>query len=352
MAAYTLAELALLLGCSIAGDGQTRVIGVCPLSPGRPDHISFLVNPAYRRLLDRTEAAAVVLSEADAAACSVPALISANPHLTFARLAELFVPVRQAKAGVHAMAVVSPTARIHPEAEIGPHCVIEGGVEVAAGAIIGPHCVLAEDAQIGPHSRLVARVYIGPGTRLGGHCVIHPGVVIGADGFGFARDGERWVKVPQLGSVRIEDNVEIGANTTIDRGALEDTVIEEGVKLDNQIQIGHNVRLGAHTAIAACSGISGSTVIGRRCMIGGGVGMNGHLQIADDVIITGMTMVTHSLHTAGIYSSGIPVDDNRRWQRNVARFRHLDALAGRVRRLEHDRTASMDSEAMEEGSDA
>ncbi|MES1992974.1 MAG: UDP-3-O-(3-hydroxymyristoyl)glucosamine N-acyltransferase [Pseudomonadota bacterium] len=352
MAGYTLAELALHLGCGLVGDGETRIVGVCTLFPGLPGRVSFLANPAYRRLLGRTEAAAVVLNEADSLSCPVPALIAANPHLAFARLAELFAPPRRTEQGIHPTAVVDQTARVHPSAQIGPHCIVGAGAEVAEAVVLGSHCVVAESARIGPHSQLVARVYIGPGVSLGSRCVLHPGVVIGADGFGFARDGERWVKVPQLGAVRIGDDVEIGANTTVDRGALDDTVLEDGVKLDNQIQIGHNVHIGAHTVIAACSGISGSTVIGRRCMIGGGVGMNGHLQIADDVVITGMTMVTHSLHAAGVYSSGLPVDDNRRWQRNVARFRHLDTLAGRVRHLERSQTAPMDPEAAEEGPDA
>lgn len=352
MAEYTLAELAGRLDCSVLGEGTTRISGVCALSPGQPGHIGFLANPTYRRLLGHTEAAAVVLTEADAPSSPVPALVASNPHLVFARLAELFAAPRCARPGIHATAVVDATARVHSGAEIGSHCVIEADAEIGDAVVLGPHCVVAASARIGAQSRLVARVFIGVGVTMGARCVIHPGAVIGADGFGFARDGVRWVKVPQLGTVRIGDDVEIGANTTVDRGALDDTVLDEGVKLDNQIQIGHNVRIGAHTAIAACTGISGSTVIGRRCMIAGGVGMSGHLQIADDVVITGMTMVTHSLHAAGVYSSGLPVDDNRRWQRNVARFRHLDTLAGRVRRLERGPTAGVAPAADEEGSDA
>lgn len=352
MAEYTLAELAERLDCRLVGKGTIRISGVCALFPGRPAHIGFLSNPAYRRLLQGTQAAAVVMTEVDEPLSPVPALITANPHLVFARLAELFVPPRCACPGIHPTAVVDVTAKVHPRAEIGPYCVVEAGAEIGDAVILGPHCVVAEGVRIGEGSWLVARVFIGAMVQLGCRCVIHPGAVIGADGFGFARDGGSWVKVAQLGSVRIGDEVEIGANTTVDRGALEDTVIEEGVKLDNQIQIGHNVCIGAHTAIAACTGISGSTVIGKRCMIGGGVGMSGHLKIADDVLITGMTMVTHSLHTSGIYSSGLPVDDNRRWQRNVARFRHLDALAKRVRHLERDQATGMSPVADEKGSDA
>lgn len=352
MAQFTLAELAGRLGCSMVGEGTTCIRGVCTLSPGQPDHIAFLANPAYRRLLGHTEAAAVVLTEADASSSPVPVLIASNPHLIFARLAELFFPPQCARPGIHPTAVVDAAARVHPLAEIGPHCVVEANAEIGNAVVLGPHCVIAERARIGAQSRLVAGVFIGAGVSMGSRCVIHPGAVIGADGFGFARDGARWVKVPQLGSVHIGDDVEIGANTTVDRGALDDTVLEDGVKLDNQIQIGHNVRIGAHTAIAACTGISGSTVIGRRCMIAGGVGMSGHLRIADDVVITGMTMVTHSIHAAGVYSSGLPVDGNRRWQRNVARFRHLDTLARRVRRLEGGQAAGVAPAVDEEGSDA
>lgn len=351
MAEYTLAELAERLDCRLVGAGATRISGVCALFPGQSGHIGFLANPAYRRLLERTEAAAVVLTEADVSSSPVPALVVTNPHLVFARLAELFVPPRCIRPGIHPTAVVDPAAKVHPGAEIGPQCVVEADVEIGEAVVLGPHCVIAERARIGSRSWLVARVFIGTGVQMGSRCVIHPGAVIGADGFGFARDGARWVKVPQLGTVRIGDDVEIGANTTVDRGALDDTVMEDGVKLDNQIQIGHNVCIGAHTAIAACSGISGSTVIGRRCMIGGGVGMSGHLKIADDVVITGMSMVTHSLRSSGVYSSGLPVDDNRRWQRNVARFRHLDTLAVRVRHLERSQAAPVDPEVAEEGPD-
>lgn len=338
MAAYSLAELAERLGCRLIGPGEVLVSGVCPLSPGRPGCVGFLAAPTYRRLLGDTQAVAVILKPEDAPLCPVPALVTDRPHLAFAELATLLHPPESIRPGCHPSTVIDPTASIHPRAEVGPHCVIEAGVAIGEDVVLGPQCLVRRNAHIGDETRLTARVYIGPGVHLGRRCVLHPGAVIGADGFGFAQDGERWIKVPQLGTVRIGDDVEIGANTTVDRGALEDTVIEDGVKLDNQIQIGHNVKIGRHTAIAACTGISGSTVIGAHCMIGGGVGMSGHLQIADGVVITGMTMVTHSLRAAGVYSSGIPADANRRWQRNAARFRHLDELADRVRRLERSGT--------------
>lgn len=334
MAAYSLAELAERLDCRLIGRDEVRVSGVCPLSPGRPGCVGFLAAAAYRRLLANTQAAAVILKPEDAPLCPVPALVTDRPHLAFAELAALLHPPEAAQPGCHPTAVIDASASIHPQAEIGPYCVVEAGAVIGAGVVLGPQCVVRRGVRIGDGTRLTARVYIGPEVCIGLRCVLHPGTVIGADGFGFAQDGARWIKVPQLGTVRIGDDVEIGANTTVDRGALEDTVIEDGVKLDNQIQIGHNVKIGRHTAIAACAGISGSTVIGERCMIAGGVGMSGHLQIADGVVVTGMTMVTHSLRAAGVYSSGIPADTNRRWQRNAARFRHLDELADRVRRLE------------------
>lgn len=353
MATYSLTELAERLGCQLRGEGEVLISGVCALSPGRPGCVAFLATPAYRPLLGGTQAAAVILKAEDASLSPVPSLVTDHPHLAFARLAELLHPPDSVCPGQHPTAVVDSTARIHPGAQIGAHCVIEAGAVIEEGAMLGPQCVIGRNVYIGEETRLTARVYVGPGVRLGKRCVLHPGAVIGADGFGFARDGERWIKVPQLGTVRIGDDVEIGAGTTVDRGALEDTVIEDGVKLDNQIQIGHNVKIGRHTAIAACTGISGSTVIGARCMIGGGVGMNGHLKIADDVVITGMTMVTHSLHTPGIYSSGISADVNRRWQRNAARFRRLDELADRVRQLERQtKLASTDTDSEEEGSPA
>jgi len=194
--------------------------------------------------------------------------------------------------------------------------------------------VVGAGAVIGAGSRLVANVTICAGVRLGARVLVHPGAVIGADGFGLAREPEGWIKVPQVGSVSIGDDVEIGANTTIDRGAIEDTVIEEGVKLDNQIQVAHNVRIGAHTVVAGCAGISGSTSIGRNCMIAGAVGIAGHLEIVDGVVITGLTMVSRSIHKPGVYSGALPLDEARRWRRNAARFRQLDALAKRVARLE------------------
>jgi UDP-3-O-[3-hydroxymyristoyl] glucosamine N-acyltransferase len=212
--------------------------------------------------------------------------------------------------------------------------VVEAGAEIAARAHIGPNCVVMRDARIGEDTRLAANVTLCQGVSLGKRGLLHAGAVIGADGFGIARDGAVWVKVPQLGSVRIGDDVEIGANTTIDRGALEDTVVEDGVKLDNQIQVGHNVCIGAHTAVAGCSAIAGSAVIGKRCMIAGGAGITGHIEICDDVTVTAMTLVTHSITEPGVYSGSLPMDTQQQWRKNSVRFRQLDAMARKLAQLE------------------
>ena len=331
---YSLDELAERLGCRLVGEATTRVRGVCVLNPGTPNHISFLNNSSYKKYLNQTRAAAVILSASDVDDCALPALVTANPYLTYARVAALFQTIKPLQSGTDSSAVVAVDAVIDPTAQIGPHVYIGSGSQISSGVRVGPGCVIGANVRIGSDSQLVANVYLGDNVVLGQRVALHPGVVIGADGFGFAQDGPVWVKVPQLGSVRLGDDVDVGANTTIDRGAIEDTVIESGVKLDNQIQIAHNVRIGANTVIAGCVGIAGSTIIGQRCQIGGGVGISGHLEITNDVYITGMTMVTHSLLKSGLYSSGIPVDESRNWRKNVARFRKLDDLARAVGRLE------------------
>jgi UDP-3-O-[3-hydroxymyristoyl] glucosamine N-acyltransferase len=285
--------------------------------------VSFLANSKYRKSLKTTCAGAVVLSAADAESCPVAALIAPNPYLSYARIAELLHPESRAAPGVHPSAVVSAAAHLAASATVGALAVIEEDVEIGERALVGPGCVVQRGARVGADTRLVARVNLYPGVVLGERGVVHAGAVIGADGFGFAPDHGTWFKVPQVGSVRIGNDVEIGANTTIDRGAIGDTVVEDGAKLDNQIQVGHNVTIGAHTAIAACTGISGSTSIGRRCLIGGMVGFAGHLTIADDVMITGCSLVSASIREAGSYSSGMPTVPTRAWRRMVAHFRRF-----------------------------
>lgn len=327
-------ELAVRFGCAIAGDKDCEVFRVGTLEQADEHCISFLSNPKYRSMLADTRAGAVILNEADAQACETTALIHPNPYEIYARIAAFLHPEPAVPAGVAATATVADTARIAATASIGASAVIEDGVVIGERAVIGPGCVIGSGAQIGDDTRLVANVTICHGVRLGKRNLIHPNTVIGADGFGIANTSEGWIKVPQLGSVTIGDDVEIGASTTIDRGAIEDTVIGNGVKLDNQIQIAHNVHIGDHTVIAACTGISGSTHIGRRCMIAGAVGFVGHLSICDDVVVTGQTMVNRSITEPGVYSSALPMDEARRWRRNSARFRRLDDMAKRLAALE------------------
>ena len=331
---FSLDELAAQVGGAVRGDGSCQIDRVATLQHAAAGSITFLVNPKYRKHLAGTRASAVILAPQDAEACPVAALVSGNPYLAYARVATILNPPDAVLGGRHPSAVVAGSAQVDPSAWVGPGVVIEDEVEVAARAFIGPGCVIGWGSRIGDDSRLVARVTLCRDTLVGKRVLIHPGAVLGSDGFGLAKDGEVWVKVPQLGRVRIGDDVEIGANTTIDRGALEDTVIHDGVKLDNQIQIAHNVEIGQHTAIAACVGISGSTRVGRNCTLGGGVGLAGHLEFADHVHFTGQSLVTRSFLTPGVYSGNLPATSNRDWKRNIARFRHLDEMWQRLKDLE------------------
>ena len=321
---YSLGDLAVRFGLGLRGEPSLRVSRVATLSHAGSGALSFLANPRYRKQMESTRATAVLVGPEDAAVCPVAALIDPNPYLAYARIADLLYPPAPAAAGIHPAAIVSMSARIAASASVGPLAVIEDDVDIGEGVVIGPGCIVQRGTQIGAGSHLVSRVNIYAGVRIGRRCILHAGAVIGADGFGFAPDAGTWVKVPQVGSVQIGDDVEIGANTTIDRGAIDDTVVEHGVKLDNQIQVGHNVTIGAHSAIAGCVGISGSTTIGKRCMIGGGVGIAGHLTIADDVVVTGVSLVSASIKHAGSYSSGMPAVETRMWRRMVARLRRLD----------------------------
>ncbi|MEP6885019.1 MAG: UDP-3-O-(3-hydroxymyristoyl)glucosamine N-acyltransferase [Gammaproteobacteria bacterium] len=323
-AEFSLGELAVRFGLGLRGEPGQRVSRVATLGNAAPGAVSFLANPRYRKQMESTRATAVVLAQEDAAHCPVAALIDPNPYFAYARVAALLHPQEASAAGVHPSAVVSPSAHIAASASVAALAVIEEGAHIGERVLVGPGCIVQRGAHVGADSRLISRVSLYPGVQIGQRCIVHAGAVVGADGFGFAADAGTWFKVPQLGSVRIGDDVEIGANTTIDRGAIDDTVVEHGVKLDNQIQVGHNVTIGAHTAVAGCVGISGSTTIGRRCMIGGGVGIAGHLTIADDVIVTGCSLVSASIKHAGSYSSGMPTVETRLWRRMVAHLRRLD----------------------------
>lgn len=329
-----LSEIAEKIGAKLIGEGEQVITGIAPLQTANFSEISFLSNAHYRCYLASTKAAAVIVSPADAKFCSTAALVISNPYLAFAKGAALFAPRIEYPVGIHATAIVGKNCTIDPMASIGPYCVIGDNVAIHKGAVVEAGCVLGQDVTIGEDSHLWPRVSVYYGVKIGSYVNVHSGVVIGSDGFGLARDGHRWEKIPQIGSVVIENNVEIGANTTIDRGALGNTVIEEGVKLDNQIQVAHNVRIGAHTAIAGCVAIAGSTQIGRYCMIGGGSAIGGHLTIADKVVFTGMAMVTNSVEEAGVYSSGTGFQKQRDWQKSAVRFRQLDSLARRLRALE------------------
>jgi UDP-3-O-[3-hydroxymyristoyl] glucosamine N-acyltransferase len=321
---FSLGDLAVRFGLGLRGEPNLRVSRVATLSRADAGSVSFLANPRYRKQMESTHATAVVVGPEHAAACPVAALIDPNPYLAYARISDLLHPRIGPPAGIHPTAVVSAGAKVAPSASVGPLAVIEDGADIGERVVVGPGCVVQRGAVIGADSWLVSRVSLYPGVRIGRRCILHAGAVLGADGFGFASDAGSWVKVPQLGGVQVGDDVEIGANTTIDRGAIEDTVVEHGVKLDNQIQVGHNVSIGAHTAVAGCVGISGSTTIGRRCMIGGGVGIAGHLTIADDVVVTGCSLVSASIRQAGSYSSGMPTVETRLWRRMVAHLRRLD----------------------------
>lgn len=330
---HTLGELAVRFGCTLQGDPEVRVTHVASLEDAGAAALTFLANPRYRGFLQKSRAGAVVLQAKFAADCAAPALIAGNPYAAYARMAALLHPLPTVTAGVHPSAVVDSQARVSASACVGPNAVIEAGAVIGDRAVVGPGCVVMRDARIGADTRLVANVTLCHGVSLGERCLVHPSVVIGADGFGLAPDQGEWLKVPQVGSVRVGNDVEIGACTTIDRGAIGDTEIGDGVKMDNHIQIAHNVKIGAHTAMAAQSGIAGSTTVGQRCMIGGQVGVAGHITLCDDVVLTGKSFASSSIRKPGYYSSGLPIDESARFRKNAARFYQLDELARQVRRL-------------------
>ncbi|WP_119718603.1 UDP-3-O-(3-hydroxymyristoyl)glucosamine N-acyltransferase [Cognatilysobacter tabacisoli] len=333
---YSASELARHAGLELKGDGAAQVRGVGTLAGANPSQLAFLANPRYRSQLAQTRAGVVVMRADDADGFAGTALIARDPYVAFARLAALFEPRAAQPPGIHASAAIDASATVDATAHIGPFVSVGARSRIEAGAVVGPGCVIGDDCVVGAGSTLVARVTLVTRVRLGQRVVVHPGAVLGSAGFGMAMerpgDGEaHWINVPQLGGVFVGDDCEIGANTTIDRGAVDDTVLEHDVRLDNQIQIGHNVRIGAHTAMAGCSAVAGSATVGRYCLIGGAAGILGHLQVCDRVVVTAMSLVTHSITEPGEYSSGTPLMDNRSWRKSAARFKQLDALARRVR---------------------
>lgn len=330
----TLKELARISAGEVHGDGETKLDGVDTLQDATPGKISFYANSRYRTYLSTTRATAVILRAENVAACPTNALVSDNPYLAYARVAAYLHPTPPFESGIAPTAAVDASAIIDPTAFIGANATVQSGAVIGAGAYIGPNCVVGADVAIGAGSRLIANVTLCHGTRIGERCVLHPGVVIGSDGFGMANDQGTWVRVPQLGRAILGDDVDVGANTTIDRGAIRDTVIADGVKLDNLIQVAHNVEIGADTAIAACAGISGSTKIGRRCTLAGAAGVVGHVELADNVHVSGMSMISRNIREAGVYTGSIPAMPHDQWKKNFARLKQLDDMARRLRAIE------------------
>ena len=336
-----LREIVAQLGGELLGDASAaaaRIDRIGPLEGATPSTITFLSNPRLQPLLAASNAGCVIVGPAlrDAAAQRGAAIVTPDPYLYYARLTQWWAARsrRAAEAGVHATAVVDPSARIGAGASIGPFVVIEAEAEVGERAVVGAHCFIGAAAAVGADTRLAAHVTLGERCRIGARGIVHSGAVIGADGFGFAPTEGRWEKIEQLGGVSIGDDVEIGANTCIDRGALGDTEIGNGVKLDNLIQIGHNVRIGEHSALAGCAGVAGSAVIGKHCTIGGAGMIVGHLEIGDHVHVSAGSMVMRSIHKPGVYTGIFPIDDNANWEKNAATLRQLHALRDRLRALE------------------
>lgn len=327
----TLQEIVQRLGGEVVGDASVAVSGVATLDEAGPDEVSFLANPRYRAKLAATRAGAVILGPRDRDATAVARILADNPYAYYARTVALFHLPRTAVAGVHPSASIGAGAQVSASAEIGPLAVIGAGARVGDRAVVGAGSIIGDGTAIGADTILHAHVTIYHDCVVGARCILHSGCVIGADGFGMAPEAGRWVKIPQVGRVVIGDDVEVGANTAIDRGALGDTVVEEGVKIDNLVQIAHNCRIGAHTAIAGCVGIAGSTVIGRHCVLAGGVGVVGHVRLADGITVTAMTLVTKTLTQPGVYSSGVPMMPHAEWLRNAAQLRRLHEIARLVR---------------------
>ena len=332
----SLGELASRVGATLEGDGNVTIGRVGTLENAGADAIAFLSSPKYRSLLATTRAGAVIVAPADVGATALPKLVHANPYATYARVASILHPTAPPSPGIDPTARVARDASVDPSATVHAYAVIGARARVGARAFVGAHCVLGDDASVGDDAYLHPRVTLYARSTVGARTILHSGAVIGADGFGMAHDDGRWVKIPQVGRVVIGDDCEIGANTTIDRGAIDDTVIEHDVKLDNQIQVGHNCRIGAYTAIAGCTGIAGSTNIGRKVRIGGASSIGGHLTIADGVVIAGATTVIGNVKHPGVYMSVFPLMPQDDWRHAAVEVRRLRALATRVAEIERE----------------
>ena len=330
----SLRQLAERCGAELAGDGDVIIDRVATLDSAGEGAIAFLSNPKYRGRLAGTRASAVIVAPDDAQATALPKLVTANPYAAYARVAAILHPPRAPAPGVHPTAVVAGSARVAASAAIGAHAVIGERTQVGERAAVGAGTVVGEDCTVGDDCLLYPRVVVYPRSAIGPRTIVHSGAVIGADGFGMAEQDGRWLKIPQLGRVVVGADVEIGANTTIDRGAIGDTVIDEDVKLDNQIQVGHNCHIGAHTAIAGCVGIAGSTTIGRNCKIGGAAMISGHLDIADGTVISASTGVFDSIRSPGVYTGSFPALPHREWKHVAAAARRLRSILERLRALE------------------
>lgn len=342
---YTLEQLAARLELEFRGDARLVLRGLASLDEAGPDQLSFYNNPRFFDSLRRTRAGAVILDPAHAAAAPGAVLLTSQPYLAFARASALFARAPAQHQGVHPSAIVDPNAELAGDVAVGPHVVIGAGTVIEAGVNIAPGCVIGRDCRIGEGSRLNPNVTVYDDVHIGKRALIHANVVLGGDGFGFAPDGKAQVKIHQLGGVRIGDDVEIGASTTVDRGALEHTVIGNGVKIDNQVQIAHNVRVGDNTVICGCSAIAGSSSIGKNCIIAGAVGVINHVHICDGVTITAMSLVNQSIDKPGIYSSGTGLMETGHWKKTIVRFKQLDAISKRLAQLEQNLFGSDDDRA-------
>ncbi len=325
-----LAELSKVSGARLVGDPECVINAVNTLDLASTGEITFLSNRHYANRLLKTKASAVILSENDLKNCPTNALVSNAPYLVYAKIANYLYPIKQHHGAINEKAVIGQKCNIDHTSTISANVVIGDNVTINAETYIGPGCVIADNVCIGENTILIANITLCHDVCIGNNVILHPGVVIGADGFGLAQENGEWLKIPQIGSVNLGNNVEVGANSTIDRGAIGNTIISNGVKIDNQVQIGHNAFVGENTAIAGCVALAGSAYIGKRCQIGGASSINGHIEITDDVIITGMSGVANSIKTPGVYSSAIPVTDNKIWKRNIIRFKNLDQIIKKI----------------------
>ena len=330
----TLGQLATLLGADLHGDASIEVSRVANLETAGSGEISFLSDSKYQSFLAQTAASAVLVKAADLSVCQTNALVVKDPYVGFARVAQLLDSTPQPALDIHSTAVIAADVQLGQNVAIGPHAVIESGVVLGDGVAIGPGCFVGKNSRLGKGSRLWANVTIYHNVEIGDACLIQSGTVIGADGFGYANERGEWIKIPQVGKVILGNRVEIGASTTIDRGAIDDTIIADNVIIDNQCQIAHNVEIGYGTAIAGGTVIAGSAKIGKYCIIGGAAVINGHIQVCDQATITGMSMVMRSISEPGIYSSGVPAQSNKEWRKMAARVLHIDEMHKRLNQLE------------------